>query len=285
MRKKRKIVNLYEDTNTINIKHVISIASEEDLDHFWNYMDTCSFSNNKLMNTLITHFYNFTLSHLLKEETTFFEIILEDSEEYIYFTLWNKKVSALFKQYIELSSVAYKHNNIKLSIRLDKLKLKEEIKVPLVKKVFIPAYTFVNVDDLEELLRFSEDMNELMIHSKKIGLQEDLFISLRSILSMFCLTLRYYQEISKVADVITKFSNLINTNKDTFTQFDNDEISLVEGFLSNIDKWLHTLFITGGAELHFMDNSLEADFKMIEQIINPLLITEIDSDLDDIFDF
>ena len=64
----------------------------------------------------------------------------------------------------------------------------------------------------------------------------------------------------------------------------SDEFSLVYGFIGNIDRWINTLFIQGGADLHFMDNSMKADFETISQIIAPTADEE-NFDLDDIFDF
>ncbi|MBL1243560.1 MAG: hypothetical protein COA39_004055 [Sulfurimonas sp.] len=56
------------------------------------------------------------------------------------------------------------------------------------------------------------------------------------------------------------------------------------GFIGNIDRWLKTLFIQGGADLNFMNNSIKVDYKTILQIIAPTACEE-NFDLDDIFDF
>jgi len=58
----------------------------------------------------------------------------------------------------------------------------------------------------------------------------------------------------------------------------------VYGFIGNIDRWLNTLFIQGGADLSFMNNSIKADYETISQIIAPTACEE-NFDLDDIFNF
>jgi hypothetical protein len=60
---------------------------------------------------------------------------------------------------------------------------------------------------------------------------------------------------------------------------------LIDGFIENIDTWLQTLFINGGANLYFMDNSLKADYEMIQAIIIPKEDTFDEISLDEIFDF
>lgn len=146
------------------------------------------------------------------------------------------------------------------------------------------AYTFLDTEDLEEILKLVDDMQEILFHIKKNGFYEEYFISLRSIFSMFCLTIRYYEQIAPVSTTITNFSNLINTNKDKFIKLNTDELNLVIGFINNIDNWVQTLFIKGGADINFMDNSIKADYEMIDQFINPI-VQDTKLDLDDIFTF
>jgi hypothetical protein len=286
MRIKRKLVNLYNDATIYSIKRVISIASEEDLNQFWDYLQNSSNATYELTLPFITDFYNFTLSYLYTTEYQFFEIILEESDKNLYFTLWNEKIALMFKKHINKSPFEYLHNSTRITIKLNKLKLQK--KKQKKKLVIIPTrlepYTFLEAEDLDELLKLTDDMQEIIFNAKRDGLLEEYFISLRSIFSMFCLTLRYYKEIRLIANTITEFSNLINVNKEKFIELTSDELDLVTGFINNIDNWVQTLFVKGGAELHFMDNSLQADYEMISQIITPQEEENL-VDLDGIFDF
>ncbi|MCX6077095.1 MAG: hypothetical protein NTW78_09475 [Campylobacterales bacterium] len=150
---------------------------------------------------------------------------------------------------------------------------------------WIEAYTFLNNEDLEYLLKLSEDMQELAFQINKIGFNKNIFISLRSIFSLFCLTLSYYKKISPIAITISNFSNLINGNEDRFIKLTKLELMLIDGFIENIDTWLQTLFIKGGANLYFMDNSLKADFETIQEMILPQKNASEEISLDDVFDF
>jgi len=286
LRKKRKLVNLYDDASIYSIKRVISIASEEDLNQFWDYLQNSSNATYELSLPFIRDFYNFTLSYLCSTEYQFFEIILEESEKSLYFTLWNKQIAFMFKKHIETSSFKYLHNSTRITVKLDKLKLQK--KKQKKKIVTIPTrvepYTFLEAADLEELLKLTDDMKEVISNADPDGLVKEYFISLRSIFSIFCLTLRYYKEITLIANTITEFSNLINVNEEKFINLSPDELQLVTGFINNIDNWVQTLFIKGGADLHFMDNSLQADYKMISKIINPVEEENL-LDLHDVFNF
>lgn len=93
-----------------------------------------------------------------------------------------------------------------------------------------------------------------------------------------------YPQISEVVSLITEFSVLMNTYQEAFSQMSLEAVSLVEGFINNIDRWANILFVTGGADLHFMDNSLKADLAMIRMQVEPQS-SNVQTDLDGIFDF
>jgi len=302
VRRKKNIINLFKDEKTYNIKHVISISDEEDLNQSWDYISTANTEKRELTQTFLAQFYNLVLSYIMKKKLSFFEVILEDSDDYLYFTLWNEKMSLLFKKYAKKASLDFLYDDKRISIRLDKKayyekrkkieKKNEKREKNLIKsvnsekkKVKKPAYTFIEHDDLNELRELNDDMIEFIIQTSKYGFSHDLFISLRSTLSIFCQILRYYDRITPFSTILTNFSNLLNVNKDRFIELNIDQLSLIKGFIYNIDYWLNTLFVNGGADLYFMDNSLNADYEMISQIISPPEANEENMDLDDIFDF
>jgi hypothetical protein len=126
-------------------------------------------------------------------------------------------------------------------------------------------------------------MSDTMYRVKKIGFDDDVLIRLRSYLSMFSLSLMNYQQLSHISNLCVEFSVLINTSQKVFKEMLTEEFALIEGFIHNIDRWANTLFVTGGADLHFMDNSLKADLDMIKMLIQPKEFEE--ASLEDIFDF
>ncbi len=302
MRKKQKIINLFNDKDIYQIRHVISIACEEDVNLFWDFISASNNPTHDLIHAFITKFHNFALSYIRDNKKLYFEITLEESDGYFYFTLWNQKIARAFKFYIQNTPFEFLYDKKKISIKLSKLKCLKNIETInlknekreqyLINSVINPeknkrieVYTFLNQEDLEYLLKLNEDMQELAFQINKIGFNKNIFISLRSIFSLFCLTLSYYERISPIAITITNFSNLINGNAERFIELNKSELLLIDGFIENLDTWLQTLFINGGANLYFMDNSLKADYEMIQALIMPKEETCYEISLDDIFNF
>ena len=301
MRKSRKIINLYNDKDIFSIKHVISIDNEEDLNQFWDYLTNEQDSSHKYLHTFVSNFYNFALSYLERDDAHFFEIILEENEKRFYFTLWNEKVALLFQEYLAKTSIEYLYEENRISIKLVKKtykkrekKLKKENKLreeKLINSVHqekiikcIEPYTFINDEDLQDLIQLSDDMQDIVTQIEKYEVDEHQFVKFRSIFSLFCFTLRYYKEVEPVMVVLNDFLNLLNTHKEKFMQLEKLEFELVCGFINNIERWIEALFIRGGADLHFMDKSMQADYETIKEIITPTP-DDCSYNLDDIFDF
>lgn len=155
----------------------------------------------------------------------------------------------------------------------------------------------ISIGDEEDLNQFwhyfhSEVTNDyrllyhfisLMYREKKVGFDHDVLIRLRSCLSMFSVSLMNYQQVAHISNLSVEFSVLLNTHQHRFKEMLPEEFALIEGFIHNIDRWANTLFIAGGADLHFMDNSLKADLDMTKMLIEPQEFSEMS--IDDIFDF
>lgn len=301
MRTSRKLINLYEDKNVFSIKHVISIDSEEDLNQFWDYLTNTQDSSHNYLHAFVSNFYNFALSYIYQDDAQFFEIILEENEEKFYFTLWNEKISLLFRDYLAKTSIEYIYKENRISVKLlkksyqkslEKLEKKNKKREKkLIESVThekspkaIKKYDFLNAEDLQELVQLSDDLQDLAYLINKHEIDEDNFIKLRSTFSLFCFTLRYYDEVSQIMITLNDFLNLMNVEKESFIKLQRSEFELVYGFIANIDRWVTTLFLEGCSDLHFMDNSIRADYKTIEQLISPVIDDSI-YDLDEIFDF
>ena len=301
MRTQRKIINLYKDAQVVPMKQVFSIAGEADLDYCWYYLSEELQDKSEALHSFISLFYEFSNIELLKMPQHFFELIFEFSDTHYYFTIWNEHFVAHFIDFISSKDIDFCADEKRLTVAIQRLKEtssdKERHKEHQILASIdsdkhatanIPPYTFIVQEDLEELFGLSDEMMSIMNSVHKHHFIDELFVKFRSCLSLFSLTLRNYTQVKSVANTITDFSALVNTNKARMMTLSKDEIELIDGFITGLDRWLHTLFIHGGAELSFMDNSLQADYQTISMLLVPqeqscALDEEID--LDDIFNF
>ena len=127
MKLKKKIINLFNDKEISSIKHVISIGSEEDLNQFWDFSTNSNSVSYELIHTFVANFYNFAIMHIRDNSDEFFNIILEESDENFYFTLWNKKISLSFEESMKESICEYLQKKNRITIRLDKSKYLKKV--------------------------------------------------------------------------------------------------------------------------------------------------------------
>lgn len=302
MRNQQKIINLYRDSSVCSIKHVISIGSEEDLNQFWHYFHSEVTKDYKFLYRFIGVLYAFTARLFEKNDALFFELIIEQNEECFYFTVWNTEVSEALNLLLGGKSKAHEFrvDKKRITVKLDKeTSLRQEAlylekqngrvarlmaSVQSEEKGVQEPYDFLDKEDQEEILDICAEMVDNIARAKKHGFSNDLFTRLRSSLSLFSLTLIPYTRIFFVSNLITEFSVLMNNNKAPFQQMPYEQIALIEGFVSNMERWAHTLFVLGGADLHFMDSSLRADLEMIKRLLEPEE-AEDEAALEAIFDF
>lgn len=302
MRKKQKIVHLFEDGPIHAIKEVVSIQDEEDLAQFWEYIIKTQSVNTPLYG-LFASLYSLCVRFLELSESHFFEIILEENNEAYYFTVWNKAFVRFALAELKKQNHSLRSNNKRLSIRILKSSLeaqsaeqsnRDDTRIRQListvtdkdsKEKIKPPYAFLSREDLQELLNLSEDMNEHVFQLAQSGMALETLIRLRSTLSMISIILNYYEETQVVSLIMTEFSVMISWYKEEILSLQEDQIVLIEGFARNFDRWLKVLFVYGGAELHFMDRSLRADIEFIRQMIAPSVHQMDDADLDAIFDF
>ncbi|MDF1880207.1 hypothetical protein JHD50_02625 [Sulfurimonas sp. MAG313] len=301
MRQKQKIINVYEDYSISSVKHVISIANEEDLNHFWHYFNVEVATDHKHLNHFISLMYAFTENLFRLNKALFFELIIEQNEDVFYLTIWNSKVSLELDTLLEEQDGYFEYlmDSKRLSIKITKDSTVEEertydkvekervsLLLESVQKdvcVIPKVCDVLEEGDKIEILSLCDDMTDMMYRAKGIRFHDDVLIRLRSLLSMFSLSLMSYSQFSNISNLMIEFSVLMNTHMVEFKKMPSDEFALVEGFINNIDRWANALFVTGSVDFHFMDSSLKADIDMIQMLIDPPQVDELS--MDDIFEF
>lgn len=301
MRKQQKVINLFEDKLIHSIKQVVSIGDEEDLNQLWEYIMGIHSSDASEPYAFFIGLYELSAQFLDIHAGSFFEIIIEQSDDNYYFTVWNKVFIHFARKHWKKRRLDYRFKNKRITIRLSKSLLKDKKAEKLAKDNTridhflatiqrsetlkpIPPYAFMDRDDIIELNDVAKDMNEYLYMAQQIGFTPEALIRIRAYFSRISLILNHYEEIEQIAIVMTEFSMMLNYYKEAFSQLSTDQIRLIEGFGSNFERWFKILFYEGGAELNFMDRSLRADMELIRLMIEPPVeVTE--EELDAIFDF
>ena len=301
MRSRQKIINLFNDTSISAVKQIISIGDEEDLNQFWEHIITTQPGSESAACAFFITLYQLSSQFMEHSPETFFEIIVEQSSEAFYFTVWNRRFVRYAQKVWDKRTLDYRTNEKRVTVRLLKRDLEEqtarksrkeqsrvesllESAVEEKGEKKLPPYDFIAKEDLGELIELSEDLSEQMFEVDIKGINPDVLTRIRSFVSMVAITLNYYPQIEEVARVMSEFSVLMTQHKEAAAELNRSQIALVAGLIHNFERWLKVLFVEGGAHLHFMNRSLRADVDMIRAMIAPPLSDEA-VDLESVFDF
>ncbi|MDO9305844.1 MAG: hypothetical protein Q7T77_10975 [Sulfuricurvum sp.] len=297
MRRKQKIINVFEDKAVYAVKHVISITDEEDLNQLWEYIITAHAHEKSKTYPFFVSLYELSERFLRNFTEIFFEIIVEQSDKYYYFTVWNKSFILFVREHWEKRGVELAYDDKRITVRLNKPVLNEknegeEIRITqLLSRIQksestenIPPYSFMESNDLHELIELAEDLNTHLYEAFNTSLTNDVLIRLRSYFSMIAVILNHYEEVEEMALIMSEFSMMINQNKEDFVCLSNDQIGVIEGFARNFERWVKILFIYGGAEIDFMNRSMRADMETIKSLTQPQIEVS-EEEIDAIFDF
>jgi hypothetical protein len=298
MRKQQKVINLLGDRLIHSIKQVVSIGDEEDLNQLWEHIMSIHSSDTY---AFFIGLYELSAQFLDINPNGFLEIIIEQSHENYYFTVWNKDFIHYARKHWKKRRLDYRFKNKRITIRLSKVLLEDQKTEKLADEnsriehllatvqcsetiKLISPYSFMDRDDVIELNDVVKDMIKYLYMAQEIGFTAESLIRIRIYFSRISVILNHYKEIEQIAIIMTEFSVMINYYKEAFSQLDMNQIRLIEGFASNFQRWLKIIFTEGGAELNFMNRSLRADMEMIRLMIEPPVeVTQ--EELDAIFDF
>lgn len=281
MRKQQKIINLFGDTSICAIKEVVSIANEEDLNQLWEHITTHHTHETSKSYPFFISLYELSERFLTNFPELFFEIIVEQSDDFFYFTVWNREFCQFVKQHWEKRGIEHLSNSKKITAKLHKPVVqgkvcRDEIGGRFVSTLLapevnqhVPAYTFMDLEDLHELKNLSEDLSEHLHQMHYCSLTNDVFIRMRSYFSLISVILNNYEEVEEMALIMSEFSMMINQNKESFCTLNEDQIELIEGFSHSFKRWLTVLFVHGGAQIGFMNNSMRGEMESIRTIIKP----------------
>ena len=260
MRSKRKVINLFNDNDIFSVKYVISISTEDTLNELWYFLGNSNYFYDGEIFKYLVDLYNVALSYISKNETAFFEIILEESESYLYFTVWSKKASLLFKSYSKKRALNFLYHKKRLTIKL----LKSSSETKSINYDYSPIISV----ELQELQDLSENIQEVMSQILKLRFNNNLYISLKSNLSMFSLSLQNYNNSKEIRTFVVNFIDLLIFNKEKFIKFKKNELKIIDSFIKNIDYYFYKIFLKDETDIDLIKELIKVDYERILTLIS-----------------
>ena len=263
------------------------ITSSNDIDDLWSYfIFRLNLENNEETYDRFARLYNF-INRYKKDLSVINNInitIQETSTEYyIYIESSIRSMMSDFIYRLEDLNFKYTYNENILSYPINKLSSKKITTQNKNTKRHV-VYNFISESDLDEMTSCMKNMKDSSYNN--VYLKD--FNSYKDTISYYSSTLQLYPQLIKISTFVAELSFILSHYEDECLNLGIDFKTLLQSFVNNLASWQEKLFIIGGEELHFLDDSFEADLSQIKIALS-LYDTqdqkECSSSLDEIFDF
>lgn len=273
--------DLYTYTTTFNI------YSEKGLDDFWSYfIFRLNLEKSEGTYDRFARLYNFLSDNKkLLSPVHYINISLKEScEEYVLFieTTIDSMINKFIKR-LKILNFPYTYENEVLSYSIDKKSSQKPLETSK-KIVDYSVYNFIDQDDLDEMnacIGKMRDGNYNRVYFEEIS-------TYQNALSKYAGILRLYPQLNTINNYFAEIAMILSLYSDECIELGVEFKTMLQSFVNNIWYWQESLFVTGGEELHFMDDSFKADLSQIKMMLNlydELIEEESQCQLDDIFDF
>jgi len=296
-------------TDIFSRKLLFYVQNEDDLSEFWEYYLLGQNEGSEILSTGVRTLFalgSATIKFNIKNQ-----IIVEDSNEYMYMTM--TEINRINEKIIELifkknnDTVEYKMKGSKLTIRIPiveqtipelilPVKTTTEpssgaIVEPTAVPPYIPTtellqtYNYMDDEDLEELENFVGKLNSLMlILSSSIEIEEIEEIS--NYINDISRIASHYNESFAISQSLAELSATIEGNKELFMEISHNMAAVCSAFGADLSSWIRLIFVEGAPNVRYMDDTIIANARMIESMLVDDGGGEDDSSsVDNIFDF
>lgn len=292
-------INLF-DTQIYSRRLTFVIKNQNSLSEFWDYylLDDSKYTDR--LTDLVRVIYGLGLLQIKLKYN--FEIVVEESNNSIYFTMSNIKLlnpilvnKIISKNYnvgeykILDDKLTFKF--IKSTIVEEKQNIVQDSRVENIEDVAveksnqeIQIFNFIEGEDIEELESIANELNSLimLIGSSSLNIEEVLQIS--SYIHSFARILATYRDTFEIANAISSLASNIESNTEIFRERSKEIALLCQAFNRDLLLWIRKLFYEGAPSIDFLDSSIISNANMISNFIVPQDSNAVDA-LDDIFDF
>jgi len=290
---------------------VFAVTSEDALAEFWEYYlldEHVRFDNLSDVVRAV-----FDLASLVLKLGENCQIIVEESEGSLYFTLANTTIldTKLIKLSMAKNAIikTYKVADDKMSFELPKVdttvveepvvvveeKVAVVVEEPVIQTEIIASkfmtstqehqvYNYMDVDDLDELETYVNKLSSLLLMVGNSALEDDEIVDIYTLLDRMAKTMTIYSESYDIGQALQSLSNDINTYSAEFKANSGALGPMCAAFSNDVITWIQMTFHDGAPSVDFMNDTIVVNTQTIGSMLKMDEATD-GADMDDIFDF
>jgi len=292
------IRNLFDDNTLKNHRTLFSLSDEESIAKMWSFcVDTLPFTD-KQIEPIISNAY-FLQNIINKNSNPSFQTYLafEYARDFIYINITDSFIcDILEKNQKILNNLDYKIKEDSFSARFDirdednetynsstVLTKEDLLACEITQKVI---YNFIDKHTLLTMTELNDEMHSELIHIENRGFSYTSLNRLINIIKEFSNEIGHYHEFRTIHDTLSNLSFLMKENADSLIVNEYYFIPIFNGITKDLEIWQSTIFEDGTDNIHFLDDSMEANVKTLANLISSKEYPNTDEEnlsVDDIF--
>lgn len=288
-------------------KLLFYVQNEDDLSEFWEYyLLNQGLGSEPLSSGVRTLYAVGAIGVKLGSKS---QIIVEESDQYIYMTM--TEMGKIDEKIIKLvllknpDASDYKIQDGKLSIRIPRPKENKEAPASVSVSVqthtrveeepiaaapyvttqeVLQVYDYIDKSDMGDLKEYVRKLNSLML---VVGseIEEQEVEEIADSLQKISYIASGYNESYMISQALAELGRAVMTHKEEFVAKSNALAPMCGAFGRDLGSWIQLIFVEGATSVHYMDDTIIANAKMITSALSGEDHGGAEENLDDIFDF
>ena len=276
------VYNCFKDEHIKHYFTTFSIAQENDIFLIFDYFSKQDLTYNSIvlkdfMVTLVK-----TYRHM-NNKNKIFDLIIEESESFIYITVTNASFISAIEQLVDKHSslLEYKRTNYAVSFRINitsfiqnqKSILKNESSIYQNEIISAKELMLISSDYLQEYVK---EVQEALLDYRSLcnddnTYNESLHLTLMTLFDQYTHLFKKVPEFDKVSIALNTVALLIKNSKNKkFAKAQNTQIiRYIEELNITIERWIKDVIVNQDSlDIHFKDNKIMSDCRFIENYFN-----------------
>jgi len=261
------VYNCFEDEYIKHYFTTFSISKEDDIFLIFDYFSKQDIKYNSiLLKDLMVTFVR--AYRKMDENNKIFNLIIEESESYIYITAKNTAFLSAIEKLVDKHStlLEYKKTSKAVSFRIHIAKF---IQVDKIEKIHIYQNELISAKELmiissDDLKIYIKELQEALLDYRSLCNDDStyntsLYLTLVTLFDKYTHIFKKVPEFDKISIILQNIADLIHSSKNkTFTKSKNIQfIKHIEELNITIETWILNIIVDQSAmDVHYIDNKI-----------------------------
>lgn len=269
----RRFLNLFNDADIKKYKTLFFIDGEESLSNCWLHFSAHGTLDRGEIFAFLSSLYYliefFETEYQLEKSEYEFHILVEESDDFIYFTIQSYYlIHIISENSLLFNEFENRQKDSIVTFRVSVLSEQDSV-VGATSKRDLTVHNFIPKGELIQLQDLSSQLTLDLLEILEFGFSRENISDFILTLFKFSKIIKNYKQIESISDEVEDFIFLLKTHTVEATNLDIENLSYFENFANHLNLWLKKSFFSGIESIEAYNNKINGDIQNIKSILVP----------------